>query len=260
MTTEYSGGGDPKRSIELMWGVQEQRPRRGPKPRLTVDRIAAAAIELADEEGLPALSMRRVAERLGVTAMSLYTYVPSKAELIDVMLDRVCAEPARPEDLPGGWRARLEQVARENWALYRRHPWLLQVATSRPALGPNLVAKYDYELRALSDTGLDEIETDLTLSLVLDYVHGAVRGAVQADQVAQRSGMTDEQWWEEYAPLLEQVLDPERYPTAAHIGSVSGAEYAAPSAPERAFEFGLQRVLDGIEVLVRGRSDESGRR
>lgn len=255
MTTEYSGGGDPKRSIELLWGIQDQRPRRGPKPRLTVDGIAKVAIELADEEGLAALSMRKVAERLGVTAMSLYTYVPSKAELIDVMLDRVCAEPDRPEGIPGGWRARLEHVARANWALYRRHPWLLQVATSRPALGPNLVAKYDYELRALDGTGLDEIETDLTLSLVLDYVHGAVRGAVQADQVAQRSGQSDQQWWEQVAPLLEQVLDPDRFPTASRVGSASGAEYQAPSAPDRAFEFGLRRVLDGVEALVRSRGD-----
>jgi AcrR family transcriptional regulator len=253
VTTEYSGGGDPVRSIELLWGIQE-RPKRGPKPRLTVERIARAAIELADTDGLAALSMRRVAEMVGVTAMSLYTYVPSKAELIDVMLDTVFGEPARPEEVAGGWRGRLELVARENWAMYLRHPWLLQVATTRPVLGPNLIAKYDYELSAVAGLGLSEVEMDLLVSLVLDYVHGAVRAAVATAQAVQRTGMTDEQWWSSYAPLLERVFDAERYPTAARVGGVAGAEFGAASDPVRAFEFGLGRVLDGVEVFVLGRS------
>src|SRR5919112_1054849 len=88
VSTEYSGSGDPQRSMELLWGLQ-QRPKRGPKPRLTVEQIVQAALGVADAEGLAALSMRRVADELGVAPMSLYTYVPSKAELIDVMLDAV---------------------------------------------------------------------------------------------------------------------------------------------------------------------------
>lgn len=253
MTTEYSGGGDPKRSMELLWGTADERPRRGPKPRLTVAQVAGAAIELADREGLAALSMRRVADQLGVTAMSLYTYVPGKAELVDVMLDTVLGETPMPEDVEGGWRARLERVARDNRALYLRHPWLLQVATARPTLGPNLIAKYDYELRAVDGIGLTEIEMDLLVSLVGDYVHGAARAAVVATQVVQTSGQTDDEWWQEWAPLLEKVFDAERYPTAARVGSVVGEEYNAPSDPDRAFEFGLQRVLDGIEAFIRAR-------
>ena len=79
--TEFSGGGDPRRSVELLWGTREP-PRRGPKPKLSVDAIVRAGIEVADAEGLPALSMRRVAEQVGVTAMSLYTYVPDKDRLV----------------------------------------------------------------------------------------------------------------------------------------------------------------------------------
>src|SRR5687768_429272 len=101
--------------MELLWGLT-QRPRRGPKPKLTVERIVEVAIARADAEGVSALSMRRVADQLSVTAMSLYTYVPSKAELIDLMLDTVYGEPARPERVEGGWRARLELIARETWA------------------------------------------------------------------------------------------------------------------------------------------------
>jgi AcrR family transcriptional regulator len=252
VTTEYAGAGDPKRSMELLWGLTE-RPRRGPKPKLTVERIVEVAIALADAEGVPALSMRRVADQLGVTAMSLYTYVPSKAELIDLMLDTVYGEPARPERVEGGWRARLELIARETWALHLRHPWVLQVAQSRPLLGPNLLAKYEYELVAVDGIGLSELEMEFVVTLVNDYVHGAVRAAVIAAQAEQRTGMSDEQWWAAYEPLLIQVYDPDRYPVASRVGPVTGEELGAGD-PGRAFEFGLQRVLDGIEALLSGRT------
>jgi AcrR family transcriptional regulator len=252
VTTEYSGSGDPKRSMELLWGVQE-RPRRGPRPRLTVEEITFAAIEVADTEGLAALSMRRVAERLGIAAMSLYTYVPGKAELLDLMLDTVSAETARPADVPGGWRGRLEQVARQNWELYRRHPWMVHIAPGRPVLGPNMLAKYDYELGAVEGTGLTDVEMDSVLTLVLGHVAGTARGVVDAAEAERRTGMTDAQWWEAHAPLLEQVFDAARFPTAARVGAAAGEALQAAYDPEHAFEFGLRRVLDGVGVLVASR-------
>ncbi len=272
MTTEYSGSGDPARSMELLWGVEVRSrggqgdppgraTRRGPRPRLSVDRIAEIATGLADSDGLAALSMRRVADALGVTAMSLYTYVPSKAELIDVMLDRVYGEvagaPPPAPSLTGAvpdWRAALERIALDNWAMHLRHPWVLQVATSRPVLGPNLVTKYDRELRAVDGIGLTDIEMDLVLSLVLQYVQGAVRAAIETAQAQQRTGMSEEEWWGAYAPLLEKVFDADRFPIAARVGAAAGEEYQAASDPARMFEFGLRRVLDGIGVFVAGRA------
>ncbi len=253
MTTEYSGSGDPARSIALLWRTKE-RPTRGGRSALSVDRIVQTGIELADAEGLPALSMRRIAERLGSGTMSLYTHVPGKAELIDVMLDTVLAETARPEDVDGGWRSRLELVARENWALYHRHPWMLQVVTSRPPLGPNTIAKYDYELEALEGIGLTDIEMDSVLSLILGHVEGAARRSVEAMQVVRRTGVTDEQWWYANAPLLEKMIDVSRYPTAARVGSATGEAFGAASNPAHAFVFGLQRILDGIAVLIEERA------
>ncbi|HEX2185430.1 MAG TPA: TetR/AcrR family transcriptional regulator, partial [Chloroflexota bacterium] len=250
--TEFSGHGDPARSLALLWRTRERAGRKG-KPELSVEGIVRAAIEIADTAGLGALSMRRVAEQLGVGTMSLYTHVPGKAELIDLMLDTVYGETARPPDLPGGWRARLEHVARENWALVLRHPWMLQVATGRPPLGPNLVAKYEYELRAVCEIGLTEVEMDAVLTLVLGHVHSAARLAVEGAQAVQRTGMTDEQWWWTVAPLLSKVLDPARYPTAARVGTAAGAAYGGTYDPQYAFEFGLQRILDGIEALVETR-------
>ncbi|MET8836249.1 TetR/AcrR family transcriptional regulator [Micromonospora sp. NPDC004540] len=252
MTTEYSGTGDPARSLALLWRTREKVSRKGGD--LSVERIVRAAIEVADAEGLAALSMRRVAERLGVGTMTLYTHVPGKGELLDVMLDTVYGETARPDEVPGGWRGRLAQIARENFALYLRHPWLLQVATTRPPLGPNLIAKYEYELRAVDGIGLTDLEMDAVVTLVTGYVHGAARPAVEAAQASRDTGMTEQQWWHAHAPYLEKVLDPARFPLASRVGTTAGQEYQAAGDPARAFEFGLARLLDGIEVLVRDRA------
>ncbi|GAA2318604.1 TetR/AcrR family transcriptional regulator [Nonomuraea roseoviolacea subsp. roseoviolacea] len=253
MTTEYFGKGDPARSLALLWRTSERASRKG-KPDLSVDRIVRAAIEVADAEGLQALSMRRVAERLGVGTMSLYTYVPGKPELFDVMLDTVYGETDRSDDVPGGWRGRLEHVARENWALYLRHPWLSQVAASRPVLGPHGTAKYDYELRAVDGIGLTDVEMDAVVTLVAGFVHGTARGAVEASQAERETGMTDEQWWAAHAPFLSRIADVSRFPTATRVGEAAGEAMGTAYSAERAFEFGLQRLLDGIEALITRRT------
>jgi AcrR family transcriptional regulator len=249
MPSEYSGSGDPRRTIELLWGVR--RHRRGPKPSLSGDQIVAAAIELADRDGLGGLSMRRLAEELGITAMSLYGYVPSKAELLDVMADRAYGEIVL--DGAGGtaWQARLAALAEQHWSLLTSHSWLLQISASRPLLGPNMTALYDAELAAVDGLGLTDIDMDLVVSLLDDYVRGAARGAAEAAQAQARTGMSDQQWWETYGPLLAEVLDPARYPTAVRVGSAAGAEYGAAHDPARSFGFGLRRIIDGIETLVR---------
>jgi AcrR family transcriptional regulator len=252
MTAEYTGRGDPARSMELLWGARG-RASRGPKPALTVDRIVTAAIAIADAEGLEGLAMRRVAEHLGAGTMSLYRYLPGKAELLDLMVDRVCAETARPEDVPDGWRGRLEHIAAENRRLVERHPWLLEVSMAHPPLGPGVIAKYDYELRALDGIGLSDVEMDSVLTLVTGYVHAAARSGIEAARAPDRTGRTDDEWWTALAPLLEQVQVAERYPLAVRVGTAASEHYNGVSNPEHVFAFGLQRVLDGIEVLVEDR-------
>ena len=119
-TRHYGGRGDPVRSMELLWGVGPAPRSRGPKQGLSVERIVQAGIEIADAEGLAALSMRRVADKLGVGTMSLYTYIPSKAELVDVMFDRAIGAAEHPV-VEGGWREKLTAVAWSAWELYQRH-------------------------------------------------------------------------------------------------------------------------------------------
>lgn len=253
MTTEYSGGGDPKRSLELLWGVQPA-PRRGPKPKLTVEEIVRTAIAVADAEGLDALSMRRVADELGVAPMSIYTYVPSKAELIDVMFDRALAELTPPDDVPGGWRPKLEHLARDNWDLYHRHPWLLHVSVVRPPMGPAIFAKYEFELRAVDGIGLTDVEMDSVVALVTGFAESSARVSVNVAEAERRTGMTDVQWWETMAPLMEEIdTGGDAYPLSARVGASAGMEYQGAVGPRHAFEFGLARILDGIEVLIASR-------
>ncbi|MER7168425.1 TetR/AcrR family transcriptional regulator [Micromonospora sp. NPDC000207] len=242
---------DPARSLALLWRTREP-VSRGARPPLSVDRIVRQGIDIADAEGLDAVTMRRVGEALGVGTMSVYTYVPGKTELVNVMIDTVYAETARPADLTG-WRVRLEQIARENWALYRRHPWLLRAETARPVLGPHLLAKYDYELTAVDAIGLTDVEMDGVLTLLLGHVRSAARAAVDQSELERETGLTEGQWWQAHAPWLELFAAGGGYPTAARVGTAAGQAYGAAYSPEHAFEFGLHRVLDGIAVVVADR-------
>src|SRR5260370_1284644 len=138
MPAEHSSAGDPARTLELLW--REPGPagsRRGPRQGLSAGRVAAAAIALADSDGLGSVTMRAVAQVLGVVPMSLYTYVPGKAELLDLMLDTVYRQMPRG-DLSGlPWRERLAAVAQENRDLFTLHPWIAGISTSRPPPTPS---------------------------------------------------------------------------------------------------------------------------
>jgi AcrR family transcriptional regulator len=151
---------DPARSLALLWGSQTEAGRSG----LTLKAIVTAAIDLADTEGVDALSMRNVAQRLGVGTMSLYTHVPNKTDLIDLMFDTAYGElyesVESPSQQPEGWRGGLRFIANQNWDLYRRHPWMLQIATGRSVLGPHAAIKYEAELRPLDNLGLSDVEMD----------------------------------------------------------------------------------------------------
>ncbi len=258
MATEFTGTGDPARSMALLWrghSTELETPvRPGPRPGIDVDRIVAAAVSLADAEGLAAVSMRQVASRLGVGAMTLYTHVPGKGELVDLMLDHVLGEmyadaPGSPGTEAGGWRERLTAVAQANWDLYARHPWALHLATGRPPLGPNLLAKYEHELRAVDGLGLSEVQMDLVVTLVTALVHGTASGLREKAEAERATGITELQWWEATAPYVDRVFDAERFPTVARVGPIAGEELGAFD-PQRTFRFGLERLLDGIAVLV----------
>jgi AcrR family transcriptional regulator len=243
---------DVDRTLALLWRRTLGAPQgsRGPKQRVSVDDVVRAAIAVADEEGLAAFSMRKVADRLGLKLMSIYTYVPGRSELIGLMIDEVTGETGLPPH-EGDWRHRLTAVARQVWDEYHRHPWLLQVEEHRPWIGPNGSDKYEWQLAAIEGAGFTDLEMDQIITLVVGFAAGAAGASVRARRAAEQTGMSDAEWWEINAPVLERVMPPGRYPVSARVGQVAGEEYNAISDPDRSFQFGLERILDGVEALLK---------
>jgi len=219
-----------------------QQPQR-PSMRESVVR---AAVQIADAEGLAALSMRRLAGELGVPTMSLYRHVADKEELILLMLDSVFVGNPAPDPPPDGWRAQLEALARLQWQMYREHPWLAQaVSFTRPLLAPNAMAHTEWAMRALDDCGLDEHTTFIAAVTVANYVRGTAVGLEAEAQAEQETGLTDEQWMTGQEGRFAAVMASGRYPMLSRY-LTREPEFDL----EQLMEFGLQRLLDGLARLV----------
>ncbi|MFD5408847.1 TetR/AcrR family transcriptional regulator C-terminal domain-containing protein [Streptomyces nojiriensis] len=233
-----------------------RRPSPAPdtEPELTVDRIVRAAVEIADAEGLAALSMRGVAARLGVAAMSTYRYVPSKEDLVLLMADAAFGE-AHPADAytgaPEDWRARLEAGARTLWRLYRKHPWLARISPlTRPLLLPNLLVHGEWMLAALDGHGLDPTTLFDIHVLLYSHVQGlAVHLELEADAEA-ATGQSEDQWMDSRAPVLRELVDSGRFPTFAKV--VGSFEDGYDLRLDALFELGLGALLDGLTPAVEG--------
>ena len=237
MTT--TGPSDPERTIDLLWHGQH----RTSGTDLNLRQIVSAAIEVADADGLTGLSMRKVAERLGYTTMALYRHVPGRDHLIDLAQDAAHGPP--PDLPPGGWRTRLEAAARQGWELRERHPWLAEIRGTRHPPGPNIVAHYERMLATLADTGLSASEVVATAELVGRFVDAEASRLAEAAAVERASGQSEQEWWGARDSLYAELG---RYPTLQALWEAGGF---APGTDS--FEFGLARLLDGIEQLIRSR-------
>jgi AcrR family transcriptional regulator len=242
---------DTAKRLALLWGSQTSPGRSG----LTLKAIVAAAIGIADQEGLEALSMRGVAEKLGVGTMSLYTHVPGKDELIDLMLDTVYGQlyenVEEPSRQSGDWHAALRFIAQRNWDLYLKHSWMLQISMGRPILGPHASLKYEAELRPLDRLGLSDLEMDATLTLILTHVEGCARIQSALARSQRDTGMTDAEWWVKQGPFMDKIIDPNIFPVATRVGTATGQEFQSASNPEHLLKFGLDSILTGISELLR---------
>ncbi|MFC7306349.1 TetR/AcrR family transcriptional regulator [Streptomyces monticola] len=244
-----SGSRDLARSLELLWGTGA-RPSRGPKPGLTLERIVAAAVGLADAEGLDAVSMRRLSTELGTGTMSLYRYVPGKAELLDLMLDRVQSEtePAQPSEGSVRWQDAVETLARGHLDLHRRHPWLLKVNQARTVLGPSVLRGLEATLGPLKGMGLSDPELISVIITVQSWVTGIARLELEATEAARETGLTDSEFWGRQEPYLIKAMESGQFPMLA------GLTEDTFTADFDHFEFGLRRLVEGFEVLVAGRA------
>ncbi|MEU1309095.1 TetR/AcrR family transcriptional regulator C-terminal domain-containing protein [Streptomyces cinnamoneus] len=219
---------------------------------LTQERIVRAAVAIADAEGLAALSMRGVAARLGVAAMSPYRHVTSKDDLVFLMADAVLAEMSYPRDAPSGWRGRLERGARALWAVHRAHPWLAQIAPlTRPLALPHLIAYSDWMLGALDGHGLDPATMFNLNALIYSYVQGT---AVQLEREAQAqsaTGLSEEQWMDSQAAAFDALVASGAYPAFTKVvGSFGESGYDLDL--DAVFELGLTSMLDGLAALIDG--------
>jgi AcrR family transcriptional regulator len=249
VSKESTGAGDLRRSLELLWRGSEPG-RRGPKQRLSTDEVVEAAIALADAHGIEALSMRKVAEAVGVSPMSLYTYVPAKAELLDLMFDRVLGETDDPDEELPGWRAKLAFVARQRWALTERHPWLLDLALHRPPLGPNVMRKAESAMRTFEGMGLAPEEMGLAAEALQNYVTGALHAAREAREAERRTGMTDAEWFSAITEILQGRFEGGGFPAMKRLREARGEDRTPMADSLARFEFGLERMLDGLEAFI----------
>ena len=240
------------RSIALAWGVATN-PQRGPKRELSIERIVESAIDIADEKGLGAVSMAAIASSLGFTPMSLYRYVSAKDDLIVLMQDHAVGVPPETvaeEARAHGWRAGMAEWAAGNVDVYRRHPWVLDVPVTGSTSTPNSAAWLDAALEVLAELPVSEVEK---VSMVL-VVMGQTRwqGLVERSyaEAADAIGADADRIDSDQEALMRRLITPEGFPSVARA-LAAGAFAPGGGDP---FEFGIERVLDGIEGYVAARA------
>ncbi|MGC9667493.1 TetR/AcrR family transcriptional regulator [Planosporangium sp. 12N6] len=251
--------GDPDAVLALLWG-QPATPRRGPRPTLTLAAIARAAIGIADADGLAAVTMQRVADDLGVTKMALYRYVPGKAELVALMIDIAVGEPPRFRGAAGDWRSTLDDWSRRLFVRFCRHPWALEVTVGARVMGPNELGWLEGAVAALTGTGLDGGEMlDVAVTLIghvrnlaqqvtaISAPSGGVStGAHPGD--AGSTGAPEQAMASVLSTLVRDRRD--RFPALA----AALASAAVHGSQDQALDFGLDRILDGVEMLIATRA------
>jgi AcrR family transcriptional regulator len=229
--------------LELLWGDQ---PAREPKRGLSVGRIVEAAIELADADGLEAVSMSRVADRLGFTAMSLYRHVESKDDLLVLMQDAAFGPPPPLDPSVTGWRARLERWCTDMLAVLDRHPWWLRIPVSPPPPTPSQVAWFDRGLAAMEDTRLAEPEKAAVILALNGLVFWEARLRAELGR--------DPESLATYVAVMSGV-DADRFP-AVHRAVAAGI--FEDDSRESDYAFSLELALDGVERLVDHRAASQG--
>jgi AcrR family transcriptional regulator len=219
-------------------------PGRAAERELTRDRILRTAIALADAEGLTSVTMRRLATDLGVAVMSLYRHVANKDELILLMTDRVFEEVALPDPSPGPWRAQIEELARLQWALSKRHPWIVSVMSlTRPLMIPHGMAHTDWTMRVAREAGFD-VPTSLYIAVTLAGLLVGIGASHQMEADAMReTGLSNDEWMAKQGERFDWPDYATRFPQLTAIAYEPGFELSL----DILYEFGLSLMLDGLE-------------
>lgn len=227
------------------------RPRRQKEQApLSREQIVAAAVRLLDAEGIEALSMRKLGTEMGTAATSLYRHVANKDELIELVVDEVYGELELPEaGGPDAWRASLSHSGHSLRDMVLRHPWVASVLgqVGLAHLGPNLMRMSERMLRLARTAGFPPGEADLAMKAVISYVIGATTSEASYLSLLARSGMSEADWLRSLAPAAQQALD-EHPLTQDHYATQRDRDPAR--LREENFDYGLQRVLDGLATRI----------
>lgn len=223
----------------LVWERPEPSNRPVPAP-LSRERIVRAAIQLADADGLDAVSLRKVATVLDVRPMRLYGYIDGKEELLDLMVDAVHAE-IRP--VGDGWREVLRSLAEATRHAAHEHEWLADLLGGRPQLGPHALASGEAVVAALGDVDVDVVMP--VVAAVNAYAIGAVRREIAERRAERATGMDETRWQAALGPYLERAFATGRFPALATV-----VRDAAHLDADEAFRTGLDFLLDGIEARI----------
>lgn len=227
----------------VVWMLPE-RPARGPKPAHSRGEIAAAAIKVADVDGLDAVTMRRVAAEVGCGTMTLYRYVPTKDHLLDLMIDATAGERELPQR-SGEWRADLRAIACFQRSTLLRHPWLAGLQSSRPSFGPNTLRNLEHGGSILDNLGLTIDEMMIMLNSLMAFVLGAAVGQLAEQEAQRRTGLTTQQWQAWMSPYVRKLMATGRYPMFNRIIADASLPHDENRADDE-FQLGLDRILDGI--------------
>ncbi|MFE3449396.1 TetR/AcrR family transcriptional regulator [Nonomuraea sp. NPDC059194] len=220
--------------MPLVWEREPYRPKR---QALSVERIVDVSVAIADAEGLDALSMRRVAAELSTGTTSLYRYVDSRDDLLDLMADAVQDDHV---PLTGDWRADLEAYAHHERELWLRHTWLAPLLATRPSLGPNWLRGLEHALTAAASLTSDIADAGSAVGLIRDYVRGAVMRELAEKETQRRTGQTEDEWRADVAPYMRKIVESGAYPR------ISRMTESADLSPAEQFSSGLRRILTGI--------------
>jgi AcrR family transcriptional regulator len=230
---------------ELLWSSAE-RPRRGRPPVHSRAAITAEAVAIADAEGLAAVTMRAIASRIGAGTMSLYSYVPNKETLLELMIDQVGGDHRLPPEPSGDWRADLRQLAHEQRAIMRRHPWLPAALSAQQTLGPHTLAVLEYALAVLESAGLDVQARAETFSLLTGFVASHVSYELAQEQATGAAGRTSGELHDAQARYLQAVAASGRYPKFAQTLTSTSKD----PDPQAVFDRLLDRMINGLMAGV----------
>lgn len=244
---------NPEHTLELLWASYNNSSKTnkyGPKASLNVKKIVDEAINIADNEGIKALTVRNIANRLSIAPMSVYTYILNKNELIILMIDSIYLLNELENNEFDNWISGVKQISDNNINMFLNHPWLLEVYSERPTLGPGSLIKYEKELSVFENLGLNDIEIDSCLNFLLNFVRTSALDIINNKKLIKESNLNNNDWWQTNEQSFLKFYPQNQFPLSERVGSSVGEFYQGPYNANFAYEFGLNMIIESFKNII----------